>query len=325
MKFRTLGRNGPSVSALGLGCMGMSALYGPADEKESLATLHAALDAGINLLDTGDFYGMGHNESLVRQAIQGRREQAFVCVKFGAQRSPDGQFVGVDTRPASVKNFLAYTLQRLGTDYIDLYQPARRDRSVPIEDTVGAIADLAKAGYVRHIGLSEASVETIRRAHAVHPIAALQIEYAIVTRDIEAETLPALRQLGIGVTAYGVLSRGLLAGKTSSFAKGDFRAHLPRFVGENLQTNLKLIQSLKNLAVERGITVSQLCIAWALSRGEDIIPLIGARTRPQLQDMLVALDISLTTDDLERIEKTVPANAVAGTRYGAEQMAMLNG
>ena len=266
MKLRQLGRSGPAVSALGLGCMGMSALYGPADEKESLATIHAALEAGINLLDTGDFYGMGHNESLVRQGIQGRRDRAFVCVKFGAQRAPNGQFVGVDTRPASVKNFLAYSLQRLGTDYVDLYQPARVDRSVPIEDTVGAIADMVKAGYVRHIGLSEASVETIKRANAVHPIAALQIEYAIITRDIEAEVLPALRKLGIGVTAYGVLSRGLLAGRTSAFGPGDFRAHLPRFTGENLQANLKLIEALKSIAAERGITVSQLCIAWALSR-----------------------------------------------------------
>jgi aryl-alcohol dehydrogenase-like predicted oxidoreductase len=325
MKMRKLGRSGAEVSALGLGCMGMSALYGPADEKESLATLHAAMDAGINLLDTGDFYGMGHNETLVRQAIQGRRDRAFVCVKFGAQRSPDGRFVGVDCRPASVKNFLAYTLQRLGTDYVDLYQPARVDRSVPMEDTVGAIAEMVKAGYVRHIGLSEASAETVRRAAGVHPVAALQIEYSIITRDIEASVLPELRKLGVGVTAYGVLSRGLLAGKTSAFAKGDFRAHLPRFEGENLQTNLKIIAALKEIAADRGITVSQLCIAWALSRGEDIIPLIGARTRTQLKDALGAVDISLTAEELSRIEKAAPPNSVAGTRYGADQMAMLNG
>ena len=325
MKFRNLGRSGPSVSALGLGCMGMSALYGPADEKESLATLHAALEAGINLLDTGDFYGMGHNENLVRQAIEGRRDKAFVCVKFGAQRSPDGQFVGVDTRPASVKNFLAYSLKRLGTDYLDLYQPARVDRSVPIEDTVGAIAEMVKAGYVRYLGMSEASVETIQRAHKVHLVAALQIEYSIITRDIEEDMLPALRDLGIGVTAYGVLSRGLLAGKTSSFANGDFRAHLPRFMGENLQSNLKIIEALKEIAADRGVTVSQLCIAWALNRGEDIIPLIGSRTRVQLQDALGAVEISLSPAELERIEKAVPLGAIAGTRYGAAQMATLNG
>ncbi len=325
MVFRTLGRSGPSVSALGLGCMGMSALYGPADEKESLATLHAAFDGGINLLDTGDFYGMGHNESLVKQAIQGRRDQAFVCVKFGAQRAPNGQFVGVDTRPSSVKNFLAYSLQRLGTDYIDLYQPARVDRSVPIEETVGAIAEMIKAGYVRYLGLSEAAVETIQRANKVYPVTALQIEYSIITRDIESGVLPALRKMGVGVTAYGVLSRGLLAGRTSDFAKGDFRAHLPRFGGENLQHNLKIIETLKQMAADRGITVSQLCIAWALSRGEDIVPLIGARTRAQLQDALGALEISLSPAELDRIEKSVPANAVAGTRYGAEQMATLNG
>jgi pyridoxine 4-dehydrogenase len=305
--------------------MGMSALYGPADEKESLATLHAAFDGGINLLDTGDFYGMGHNESLVKQAIQGRRDQAFVCVKFGAQRAPNGQFVGVDTRPSSVKNFLAYSLQRLGTDYIDLYQPARVDRSVPIEETVGAIAEMIKAGYVRYLGLSEAAVETIQRANKVYPVTALQIEYSIVTRDIESDVLPALRKMGVGVTAYGVLSRGLLAGRTSDFAKGDFRAHLPRFGGENLQHNLKIIETLKQMAADRGITVSQLCIAWALSRGEDIVPLIGARTRAQLQDALGALEISLSPAELDRIEKSVPANAVAGTRYGAEQMATLNG
>lgn len=325
MKMRKLGRSGVEVSALGLGCMGMSALYGPADEKESLTTLHAALEAGINLLDTGDFYGMGHNESLIRQAIQGQRDRAFLCVKFGAQRAPDGRFVGVDCRPASLKNFLAYTLQRLGTDYVDLYQPARVDRSVPIEDTVGAIAEMVKAGYVRHIGLSEASAETVKRAVSVHPVAALQIEYSIITRDIEASVLPELRKLGVSVTAYGVLSRGLLAGKTSSFAKGDFRAHLPRFAGENLQVNLKIIEALKKIASDRGITVSQLCIAWALSRGEDIVPLIGARTRTQLKDALGALDISLTPEDLDRIEKTAPPNSAAGTRYGAEQMATLNG
>lgn len=325
MKSRSLGRQGPKVSALGLGCMGMSALYGPADEKESLATLQAALEAGISLLDTGDFYGMGHNESLVRQAIQGRRDQAFVCVKFGPLRAPDGRFVGVDCRPASVKNFLAYTLQRLGTEYIDLYQPARVDRSVPIEDTVGAIADLVKAGYVRHIGLSEASAETVERASAIHAIAALQIEYAIITRDIEAEVLPKLRTLGVGVTAYGVLSRGLLAGKTQGFAKGDFRAFLPRFKGNNLQENLKIVESLRQIAADREITVGQLCIAWALSRGEDIIPLIGARTRAQLQDALGALEISLTAEDLLRIENAAPVGSAVGTRYAADQMAMLNG
>jgi pyridoxine 4-dehydrogenase len=325
MKFRTLGRSGPSVSALGLGCMGMSNIYGPSDEKESLATLHAALEAGINLLDTGDFYGMGHNESLVRQAIQGRREQAFVCVKFGPMRAPDGRFIGIDCRPAALKNFLAYSLQRLGTDYVDLYQPARVDRTVPIEDTVGALAQLVKAGYVRHIGLSEASAETVERASKIHPIAALQIEYAIITRDIEAAVLPKLRELGVGVTAYGVLSRGLLAGKASNFGKGDFRAFLPRFKGENAQKNLQVVEALKTIAADRGITVSQLCIAWALSRGEDILPLIGARTRAQLQDALGALDVTLTPEDLDRIEQAAPAGAVAGTRYAADQMAALNG
>lgn len=324
MKTRKLGRYGPEVSALGLGCMGMSALYGPADETESVATIHAALDAGINLLDTGDFYGMGHNETMVRRGIEGRRGKVFISVKFGAQRSPDGQFVGVDGRPASVKNFLAYTLQRMGTDYVDIYRPARVDRSVPIEDTVGAMADMVKAGYVRYVGLSEASAETVRRAHAVHPVTDLQVEYSIISREIEQEPLPTLRQLGVGVTAYGVLSRGLLAGRVSSFAKGDFRAHLPRFQGENLQANIKLVEALKQLATDRGITVSQLCIAWVMSRGEDIVPVIGSRTRKQLQEALAAIEISLTQEELTKIEEAVPATAVAGTRYGAEQMAMVN-
>jgi aryl-alcohol dehydrogenase-like predicted oxidoreductase len=324
MKTRKLGRSGPEVSALSLGCMGMSALYGPADETESLATIHAALDAGINLLDTGDFYGMGHNETMVRRGIEGRRDKVLISVKFGAQRSPDGQFVGVDGRPASVKNFLAYTLQRLGTDYVDIYRPARVDRSVPIEDTVGAIGDMVKAGYVRYVGLSEASAETVRRAHAVHPVTDLQVEYSIISRDIEQEPLPTLRQLGVGVTAYGVLSRGLLAGRVSSFGKGDFRAHLPRFQGENLQANIKLVEALKQLANERGITVSQLCIAWVMSRGEDIVPLVGSRTRKQLQEALRAVEVSLTEEELKKIEDAVPAAAVAGTRYGAEQMKMVN-
>ncbi len=279
MEMCPLGRSGPEVSRLGLGLMGMSGIYGPADDAESIATIHAALDAGITLLDTADFYGMGHNEMLLRDALKGRaRESAFVQVKFGAHRDPKGAFLGHDARPAAVKTWLAYSLQRLGTDYVDLYQPARLDPAVPIEDTVGAIAELIQAGYVRHIGLSEMGAQTIRRAHAVHPITALQIEYSLMSRGIEAEVLPAVRELGIGVTAYGVLSRGLLDSSTArSIGAADPRSRFPRFQGENLARNRTLAAALDKIAQELGATAAQIAFAWVLSRGTDIIPLIGAR------------------------------------------------
>jgi aryl-alcohol dehydrogenase-like predicted oxidoreductase len=327
MEQRRLGTNGPLVSAIGLGCMGMSDFYGPADEKESLATIDAALEAGITLFDTGDFYGMGHNELLLREALKGaKRERAFIQVKFGAQRAPDGSFLGFDARPAAVKTAVAYSLKRLNTDYIDLYMPARLDPAVPIEETVGAIADLVKAGYVRHIGLSEMGAATVRRAHKVHPIAGLQIEYGLMTRGIEAEILPALRELGIAVTAYGVLGRGLLGGlKASDFSKpGDFRSHTPRFQGENLANNLTLAQQLEVLAKEKGVTSAQLAIAWALSRGEDIIPLVGTKNRKRLAEAVQAAAITLSKEDLGQIEAAIPAGAVAGTRYDARQMQMLD-
>jgi aryl-alcohol dehydrogenase-like predicted oxidoreductase len=328
MRTRRLGRNGPQVSELGLGCMGMSGMYGPADEAEGIATIRAALDAGVNLLDTGDFYGMGKNELLVRRALEGiPRERAFIAVKFGAQRDPRGSFVGIDCRPASVKNFLAYSLNRLGTDYVDLYQPARLDPAVPIEETIGAIADMVRAGFVRHIGLSEVGVETLRRACAVHPIAELQIEYSLMSRSVEAEILPACRELGVSITAYGVLSRGLLGGRMgrdSLTQPGDFRSHLPRFSGENLTANLALVEALRALAQEKGTTPSQLAVAWVLSRGEDVVPLVGARRRDQLADTLAAADLKLGREDLARIEAAVPAEAVAGTRYDAQQMKMLD-
>ena len=326
MRTRTLGQKGPALSLIGLGCMGMSDFYGPADEAESIATIHAALEAGITLLDTGDFYGMGHNELLLREALKGgRRERVFLQVKFGAQRDPQGAFVGYDARPAAVKTALAYTLRRLGTDYVDLYQPARLDPAVPIEDTVGAIAELVRAGSVRHIGLSEMGAATIRRAHAVHPITAVQLEYSLMSRSLETDILPAVRALGIGVTAYGVLSRGLLDGRRAQPpGANDFRAHFPRFQGENLQRNLALVQALRALAQEKGATPAQLAIAWVLSRGTDIIPLIGARTRRQIRESLGALDLSLSKDDLDRIGRAVPADRVAGTRYGPAQMAMLD-
>jgi aryl-alcohol dehydrogenase-like predicted oxidoreductase len=325
---RTLGTGGPQVSAIGLGCMGMSDLYGPADDVESVATIRAALDAGITLLDTGDFYGMGHNELLLREALRGRnREQVVVSVKFGALRDPGGRWLGTDARPAAVQTFLAYTLRRLGTDHVDIYRPARIDPSVPIEDTVGAIAEMVQAGYVRHVGLSEAGVDTIRRAHAVHRICDLQIEYSLLSRGIEAEILPACRDLGIGVTAYGVLSRGLLGGhwsKDRALTPDDFRGSSPRFSGANLDRNLALVEALRTVADARGATVAQIATAWVLSRGEDIVPLVGARTRERLAETLAAVTVDLSADDLVRIEAAVPAGAAAGERYAAPQLAMLD-
>jgi aryl-alcohol dehydrogenase-like predicted oxidoreductase len=330
MNTRSLGSTGLTVSALGLGCMGMSDFYGPADEAESIATIQAALDAGVILLDTGDYYAAGHNELLIRDALKGRnRDQAVISVKFGLMRAPDGSIVGNDVRPAAVKNFLAYTLRRLGADYVDVYRPGRVFPDVPIEETVGAIGELVEAGYVRHVGLSEVGAETVRRAHAVHPISDLQIEYSLISRGIEEEILPACRELGIGVTAYGVLSRGLLSGhwsseREASLAPHDFRASAPRFTGENLERNLELVEALRAVAAEKDATVAQLAIAWVLSRGEDVVPLVGARTRERLAESLGAVDVELTRDDLAGIEEAVPVDVIAGERYHAEQMAILD-
>ncbi|GAA1353933.1 aldo/keto reductase [Streptomyces beijiangensis] len=328
---RTLGSTGPRVSALGLGCMGMSALYGETDRAESIATIHAALDAGITLLDTGDFYGMGHNELLINEALRtapaARREQALTSVKFGALRTVEGGFSGYDGRPNAVKNFAAYSLQRLGTDHIDIYRIARVDPDVPIEETVGAIAELVEAGHVRHIGLSEVGADTIRRAAATAPIADLQIEYSLISRSIEAEILPTLRELGIGVTAYGVLSRGLISGhftRDRELAPGDFRGMSPRFQGENLQHNLDLVDALRKIAEQKGVSVAQIAIAWVASRGEDIVPLVGARRRDRLTEALGALEVTLTADDLAAIELAVPVGSAAGDRYPTNQMAHLD-
>ncbi|MCL8017836.1 aldo/keto reductase [Streptomyces sp. AS02] len=331
MRTRKLGTTGPQVSALGLGCMGMSPMYGDADRTESIATVHAALDAGMTLLDTGDFYAMGHNEMLIGEALRtapaGLRERALTSVKFGALRDPAGGWGGgYDGRPVAVRNFAAYSLQRLGVDHIDVYRIARVDPDVPIEETVGAIAELIEKGYVRHIGLSEASAANIRRAAATAPIADLQIEYAIITRDIEREILPTTRELGIGITAYGVLSRGLISGhiaRDRQFAATDFRAFSPRFQGENLQHNLDLVEALRKIAEQKGVSVAQIAFAWVLSRGEDIVPLVGARTRERLTEALGALDVTLDEADLTAIEEAVPADAAAGTRYPAAQMAHL--
>jgi aryl-alcohol dehydrogenase-like predicted oxidoreductase len=328
METTTLGRGGPVVSRAGLGLMGMSGIYGQADDHESLATIRAAIDAGITLLDTGDFYGMGHNELLLRDALHGsgmHRDQVFIQVKFGGQRDPSGAFVGHDASPNAVKTSLAYTLTRLDTDYVDLYQPARLDPRVPIEDTVGAVAEMIKAGYVRYLGLSEVGVDTIRRAHAVHPVSALQIEYSLMSRGIEKKILPALRELGIGVTAYGILSRGLLSSGTARLAEDDPRTRFPRFRGENHERNLELLAALEAIAEDKGVTAAQLAIAWVASRGDDIIPLIGTKRRDRLAEALRALeDLTLSADELAAIEAAVPAEAVAGDRYEAAQVAMLD-
>jgi aryl-alcohol dehydrogenase-like predicted oxidoreductase len=320
---RQLGSEGPTVFPLALGCMGMSGMYGKSDDEDSIATIHAALDRGVTLLDTGDYYGTGHNEMLIGRALKDRRDKALLSVKFGALRSPEGGWTGMDTRPAAVKNFLAYSLTRLGVDHIDIYRPGRLDPAVPIEETIGAIADLVKLGYVRYIGLSEVGADTIRRAHSVHPIADLQIEYSLISRGPEAEIFPTLSELGIGVTAYGVLSRGLLSGSQAT-GKDDFRAHLPRFTGENRKRNQRLVDALHTLAADKRVTASQLAIAWVLAKGDSIVALIGARTREQLEESLGAIDVSLSPEDIARIEEAIPPSAVAGTRYDEHQMRILD-
>jgi aryl-alcohol dehydrogenase-like predicted oxidoreductase len=327
MQTRHLGAHGPAVSALGLGCMGMSDFYGPKtsrDDAESIATISEALDRGITLLDTGDFYGMGHNEALVAKAIAGRRDSVFLSVKFGALRSHSGAFLGFDGRPAAVKTFAAYSLQRLGVDVIDLYQPARVDPAVPYEETIGAVADLIREGKVRFLGISEASAEQMRRAHAVHPVTALQIEYSLATRLIEREILPTARELGVGIVAYGALSRGLLSDTfDGTLAPGDFRAHSPRFSGQNLAHNLERVATLKEIAARKGCTASQLAIAWVLARGEDVIPIVGTTKRTRLRENLQALDITLTTSDLAELDQAFAPGAIAGERYPEQQMQLV--
>jgi len=331
MKYQQLGSHGPQVSAIGLGTMGMSDMYGPADRSESIATIHAALDQGVTLLDTGDFYGMGHNEMLVGEALRGRnREQVQLSVKFGALRGPGpAEFNGYDSRPAAVRNFLAYSLKRLGVDYIDIYRPARLDPNVPIEDTIGAIADLIKQGYVRYVGLSEVGAQTIRRAQAVHPIADLQIEYSLISRGIEREILPTCRELGIGITAYGVLSRGLISGHWHRDSeRGAFRSRAPRFQGANLDTNLALVERLRAVANTIGVPVAQVAIAWVLARAAtqraSIVPLIGARRRDHLAESLGALGVRLSPDQVAQIEQAIPPDAAAGQRYPEAQLAHMD-
>jgi len=327
MQTRTLGSTGPAVSALGLGAMGMSGAYGTADRAESIATVHAALEAGVTLIDTGDFYAMGHNELLLAEALRGRDRDGYkLSVKFGMLRGPGSEFGGPDGRPEAVKNFLAYSLTRLGTDHIDIYRPARLDPAVPIEETVGAIKEMIGAGYVRHLGLSEVDAATIRRAHAVHPVADLQIEYSLISRAVEADILPTLRELGIGLTAYGVLSRGLISGHWSAghtAGPGDSRAFSPRFTSGNVEHNLALVEALRRVAEVKGCTVAQLAIAWVAAQGEDIVPLAGARTRERLAEALPAMELNLTADDLAEIEKAVPPGAARGDRYPSAFMSGL--
>jgi aryl-alcohol dehydrogenase-like predicted oxidoreductase len=326
--MRPLGKGGPEVCAIGLGCMGMSGMYGPSDRDEAIATIHAALDAGVNLLDTGDFYGMGHNELLIAEATRGRpRDSYMLSVKFGAQRGPDGTWLGYDASPPAVKTALAHSLTRLGVEYIDVYRPARLDRKVPIEETVGAIAELVKAGYVRHVGLSEVGAETIRRAVATHPICDVQLEYSLISRGVEASILPACRELGVAVTAYGVLSRGLISGHFSAdreLAPNDFRSHAPRFSAANRAHNLALVDELRAIAEVKGATVAQTAIAWVLARGEEIIALVGARTRERLAEALGALQLALDADDLAALERAIPPDAAVGERYPQPQMATLD-
>lgn len=327
MQTVKLGTDGPVVSVMGLGCMGMSGMYGPADRTESIATIHAAFDAGINLIDTGDFYGMGHNEMLIAEAIRGRSRDSYrLSVKYGAMRGPDGGWLGFDSHPRSTRNFLAYSLQRLGVDHIDIYRPSRLDPSVPIEETMGALADLVKEGYIRYIGLSEVGADTLRRASAVHRVTDLQIEYSLISRGIEDTILPVARELGVAITAYGVLSRGLISGhwRKELAGPGDMRHLIPRFGGDNVDNNLKLVDALAVIAQERGVTVAQVAIAWVMAQGSDIVPIIGARRRDRLTEALHSLDVVLDATALAAIEQAIPRGAAAGERYAAAQMAQLD-
>lgn len=321
--MRQLGAAGPSVFPLALGCMGMSGMYGYSEEGEGIATIHEAVDRGITLIDTGDFYGMGHNEMLIGRALKGRRDKVFLSVKFGALRAPNGAWLGYDARPSAVKNFLAYSLARLGVDYIDIYRPARLDPIVPIAETIGAIGELIKAGYVRFAGLSEVGPETIRKAHSAHPVCDLQIEYSLISRGPERRIFPVLEELGIGVTAYGVLSRGLLSGSIPA-QSGDFRAYMPRFAGDNLARNRKLVEAFNSQAAKMRVSASQLAIAWVLAKGKSIIPVIGARTRAQLAESLAALDVKLSAEELVRVEESIRESAIVGARYDEHQMKMLD-
>lgn len=329
MKHHRLGATGPEVSALGLGCMGMSGVYGPADRSESIATIHAALDAGVTLIDTGDFYGVGHNEMLIGEALKGVPRDSYVLsVKFNALRDPSGAWAGFDSRPCAVRNFLAYSLERLGVETIDIYRPSRLDPQVPIEETMDALKECVEKGWIRHIGLSEVGSDTLRRAAAVHPVSDLQIEYALITRGIEDSILPTCRELGIGITAYGVLSRGLIGGSwrpgASAADLGAMRAHSPRFAAANADANFAMVERLRETASAFGLTPAQAAIAWVAAQGQDIVPVVGARTRTRLAEAIVAIETELSSEFVAAIETAVPRDAVAGDRYAAPMMAMLD-